>query len=63
VAPEAGLQRKTKRVAGRAERRAVAGRGLTPKEKSASLFKHRHVVVKRRGNLTESEHDDLRRML
>ena len=27
------------------------------------MFKHRHLIVKRRENLTESERDDLKRML
>jgi hypothetical protein len=55
--------RKKKRGRKGAKRRAVARRGLTKKEKSAFVFKHRHLVVKRRENLTESECDDLSRML
>ena len=39
------------------------GAGLTVKEKSAFVFWHRHLIVKHRENLTESECDDLRRML
>jgi len=53
---------KKKRGRKGAKRRAVARPGLTPEEKSAFVFKHRHLFLKRRGNLTESEHD-LRRML
>ena len=33
------------------------------KEKSAFVFQHRHLIVKRRENFTASERDDLRRML
>jgi hypothetical protein len=42
---------------------AAARRGLTVKEKAHFVFKHRHLIVKRRENLTESERDDLTRML
>ena len=42
---------------------AAARRGLTLKEKSHFVFKHRHLIVKRRENLTEPERDDLARML
>jgi hypothetical protein len=38
-------------------------RGLTVKEKAHFVFKHRHLIVKRRENLTEAEHEDLKRML
>ena len=55
--------RKKKRGRKGAKRRAAARRGLTLKEKSAFVFKHRHLIVKRREKLTESERDDLRRML
>jgi hypothetical protein len=56
--------RKKKRGRKRAESRAAAvRRGLTVKEKAHFVFKHRHLVVKRRENLTESERDDLQRML
>jgi hypothetical protein len=45
-----------------AKRRAAAGRGLTLKEKSAFVFKHRHLIVKRREKLSQSEREDLWRM-
>jgi hypothetical protein len=41
----------------------AARRGMTVKEKAHFVFKHRHLIVKRRENLTESERDDLTRML
>jgi hypothetical protein len=53
--------RKKKR--GRKGAKSKARRGLTVKEKSAFVFKYRHRIVKRRDNLTESERDDLGRML
>jgi hypothetical protein len=55
--------RKRKRGRKGAKRRAAARRGVTLKEKSAFVFQHRHLIVKRREKLTESERDDLRRML
>lgn len=56
--------RKKKRGRKGAKSRATAARrGITVKEKAHFLFKHRHLIVKRRENLTESEHDDLTRML
>jgi Transposase len=55
--------RKKKRGRKGAKRRATARRGLTKKEKSAFVFQHRHLIVKRREKLTESECDDLSRML
>ena len=55
--------RKKKRGRKGAKRRAAARRGLTLKEKSAFVFQHRHRIVKRRENLTESERDELVRML
>jgi transposase-like protein len=45
-----------------AKRRAAAGRGLTLKEKSAFVFRHRHLIVKRREKLSQSERQDLWRM-
>jgi Transposase len=36
---------------------------MTVKEKAHFVFKHRHLIVKRRENLTETERDDLTRML
>jgi len=53
--------RKKKRGRKGAKRRAR--RGVTVKEKSAFVFKHRHLIVTRPENLTESERDDLKRML
>src|SRR6266853_761955 len=41
----------------------AARRGMTVKEKANFVFKRRHLIVKRRENLTESERDDLIRML
>jgi hypothetical protein len=54
--------RKKKRGRKGAKRRATARRGLTLKEKSAFVFKHRHLIVKRREHLSESEREDLWRM-
>jgi hypothetical protein len=42
---------------------AAARRGMTVKEKAHFVFQHRHLIVKRRENLTEVECDDLARML
>jgi hypothetical protein len=56
--------RKKKR--GRKSRRskaAAARRGTTVKEKAYFVFKHRYLIVKRQGDFSEPEHDDLRRML
>ena len=36
---------------------------MTLKEKASFVFKHRHLIVKRRENLTETDRDDLVRML
>jgi hypothetical protein len=49
--------RKTKRA-----RTAAARRGPSVKEKAHFVFQHRHLIVKRRENLTEAERDDLTRM-
>jgi hypothetical protein len=55
--------RKKKRGRKGAKSKATAARrGLTVKEKANFVFKHRHLIVKRRENLTESERDDLSRM-
>jgi Transposase len=54
--------RKKKRGRKGAKRRTGTRRGLTPKEKSAFVFKHRHLIVRRREKLTESERQDLWRM-
>jgi hypothetical protein len=55
--------RKEKR--GRKSRKAKAAgrRGPTLKEKAHFVFKHRHLVVKRREKFTEAERGDLVRML
>ena len=56
--------RKKKR--GRKSKKAKAAakrRGLTIKKKAHFVFKHRHLIVKRRQNMTESDRDNLRQML
>jgi transposase-like protein len=55
--------RKKKRGRKGAKSKAAARRGMTLKEKASFVFKHRYLIVKRRENLTESERDDLTRML
>jgi hypothetical protein len=50
--------RKTKRA-----KAAAARRGPSLKEKACFVFRHRHLVVKRRENFTETDRDDLTRML
>jgi transposase-like protein len=52
--------RKKKR--GRKRAKSKTRCGVTVKEKSAFVFKHRHLIVTRPENLTESQHDDLRQM-
>src|SRR5438105_3934486 len=59
---KAGRKKKRGRK-GAKSKAAAARRGLTVKEKASFIFKHRHLIVKRRENLTESERDDLQRML
>src|SRR3954463_6653000 len=56
--------RKTKRAQAAAARTGAAPprRGPTLKQKAHFVFRHRHLVVKRRENLTETERDDLVRM-
>jgi hypothetical protein len=54
--------RKKKRGRKGAKRRAGTRRGMTSKEKSAFVFRHRHPIVKRREKLTEPERQDLWRM-
>lgn len=51
--------RKKKRGRKGAKRRAGTRLGLTLKEKAAFVFKHRHLIVKRREKLSESERQDL----
>jgi hypothetical protein len=59
---KAGRKKKRGRKSKRAK--AAAGRrGPTLKEKAHFVFKHRHLVVKRREKLTEAERSDLIRML
>ena len=56
--------RKKKRGRKSRQAKAAAGRrGPTLKEKAHFVFKHRHLVVKRREKLTEAERSDLTRML
>src|SRR3954452_8251167 len=59
---QAGRKKKRGRK-GAKSKAAAARRGMTVKEKAHFVFKHRHLTVKRRENLTESERDDLTRML
>src|SRR3954465_3897788 len=59
---KAGRKKKRGRK-GAKSRAAAARRGMTVKEKSHFVFKRRHLIVKRRENLTEAERDDLTRML
>jgi transposase-like protein len=59
---KAGRKKKRGRK-GAKSKAAAARRGMTVKEKAHFVFKRRHLVVKRRENLSESERDDLRRML
>lgn len=47
----------------RAEKRRRAKQGKLLKEKSKFIFKHRHLIVKRRENLSESENKHLQTML
>jgi Transposase len=56
--------RKTKRGRKCKKAEAAAARlGPSLKEKASFVFRHRHLVVKRRKDLTESERDALTRML
>jgi hypothetical protein len=59
---QAGRKKKRGRK-GAKSKGAAARRGMTVKEKAHFVYKHRHLIVKRRENLTESERDDLTRML
>jgi hypothetical protein len=59
---KAGRKKKRGRKSKRAKA-AAARRGLSIKEKAHFVFKHRHLIVKRREKFTDSERDDLRRML
>jgi hypothetical protein len=59
---KAGRKKKRGRKGAKAKA-AAARRGMTVKEKAHFVFKHRHLIVKRRENLTESQRDDLMQML
>jgi hypothetical protein len=59
---KAGRKKKRGRKGAKAKA-ALARRGLTVKEKAHFVFKHRHLIVKRRENLAESERADLEQML
>jgi transposase-like protein len=59
---KAGRKKKRGRK-GAKSKAAAARRGLTLKEKSSFVFKHRYLIVKRRENFTEADRDDLERML
>lgn len=48
---------------GKKAKAAAARRGPTVKEKASFVFKHRHLIVKRRENLTGADRDDLTQML
>lgn len=59
---KAGRKKKRGRKTAKAKA-AAARRGMTVKEKAHFVFKHRHLIAKRRENLTESQRDDLARMM
>jgi transposase-like protein len=59
---KAGRKKKRGRKPAKSKARA-ARRGMTLKEKAHFIFKHRHLIVKRRENLSDSERDDLTQML
>jgi len=59
---KAGRKKKRGRKGAKAKARA-ARRGLTVKGKANFVFKRRHLIVKRRENLSKPERDDLARML
>src|SRR5512135_1620687 len=56
-------ERKKKRGRKGTKSKAAARRGMTVKEKAHFVFQRRHLIVKRREDLTEAERDDLTRML
>src|SRR5512142_809293 len=58
---KAGRKKKHGRK-GAKSKAAATRRGPSVKEKAHFVFKHRHLIVKRRENLTETERDDLARM-
>jgi hypothetical protein len=59
---KAGRQKKRGRKSKKAKA-AAKRRGLTVKEKAHFVFKHRHLIVKRRENFTESDQANLTLML
>jgi hypothetical protein len=59
---KAGRKKKRGRK-GAKSKAAAARRGMTVKEKALFVFRRRHLIVKRRQNLTESDRDDLQRIL
>src|SRR3954449_12730511 len=59
---KAGRKKKRGRKGPKAKA-AARRRGPTVKDKAYFVFWHRYLIVRRRENLTESERDDLRRML
>jgi hypothetical protein len=59
---KAGRKKKRGRK-GAKSKAAAARRGMTVKEKANFVIRRRHLIVKRRENLTESERADLIRML
>jgi hypothetical protein len=59
---QAGRKRKRGRKT-KTAKAAAARRGPSVKEKAHFVFPHRHLIVKRRENLTESERTELARML
>src|SRR3954451_7010290 len=58
---KAGRKKKRGRK-GAKSKAADARRGMTVKEKAHFVFRRRHLIVKRRENLTEAERDDLAQM-
>jgi len=59
---KAGRKKKRGRKGAKSKARA-ARRGMTVKQKAHFVFKHRHLIVKRRESLTELEQTDLKSML
>jgi hypothetical protein len=59
---KAGRKKKRGRKGAQAKARGQR-RGLTVKEKACFVFRHRHLIVMRRENLTTTDRDDLTRML
>jgi hypothetical protein len=59
---KAGRKKKRGRKGAKSKARA-ARRGMTLKEKAHFVFTHRYLIVKRRENLSDTEREDLTRML